>query len=255
MEQQDVKAQKRKPTGRPRKYEKGKEPYADFKRVRGKHPGTVSLYNGKPPKPNRFPVKASDKEVMKQVSEDVETNIIDMDMELFRLPAIDRTDAEEVAKRFDEYVAITRKYSMKTSVEGFCLALGFRVTDLRDLLSSGQVSLSTRQEYKKILGYLGSDLWANAQAGKTNPVVAIFLSKNHFGYKDQTEQKVTIENVTGSAESAREKYLADPEVIDARESTAEPKAIEAPKEAPAVQGDGETAKEAVYTSSKDGETR
>ena len=52
------------------------------------------------------------------------------------------------------------------------------------------------------------------QNGKINPVSGIFLGKNHFGYKDQTELKVATngEEATIPQEQLEEKYrdlLAD----------------------------------------------
>ena len=49
-----------------------------------------------------------------------------------------------------------------------------------------------------------------AQNGKINPVAAIFLMKNHFGYQDKQEVVLTPNNQLGEAASPEElqqKYI------------------------------------------------
>ena len=55
-----------------------------------------------------------------------------------------------------------------------------------------------------------------ANAGKINPVMAIFMMKNHFGYQDKTEWVVTPNNNQANdydPEDIRKRYLSD-SVID-----------------------------------------
>jgi hypothetical protein len=52
----------------------------------------------------------------------------------------------------------------------------------------------------------------NFQNGKLNPVTGIFLGKNHFGYKDQTEHVLTPNSNSDNdydADSIRQRYLTD----------------------------------------------
>ena len=54
------------------------------------------------------------------------------------------------------------------------------------------------------------NLWENyMQSGKLNPVTGIFLAKNNFGYRDQTETVITpnVQKEQYSTESIRERYL------------------------------------------------
>ena len=55
-----------------------------------------------------------------------------------------------------------------------------------------------------------------AQNGKINPVTAIFLMKNHFGYRDQQEVVVTPNGPLGDQvpeDELAKKYLDDVSVV------------------------------------------
>jgi hypothetical protein len=56
-----------------------------------------------------------------------------------------------------------------------------------------------------------------ANAGRINPVMAIFMMKNHFGYQDKTEYVLTPNQQQASdydADDIRKRYLNDGGIID-----------------------------------------
>jgi hypothetical protein len=58
---------------------------------------------------------------------------------------------------------------------------------------------------------------AYANAGKINPVMAIFMLKNHWNYQDKTEYVLTPNQQQASdydAEDIRKRYLSDSTTID-----------------------------------------
>ena len=58
---------------------------------------------------------------------------------------------------------------------------------------------------------------AYANAGKINPVMAIFMMKNHFGYQDKTEYVLTPNQKQESdydAEDIKKRYLSDSPTIE-----------------------------------------
>jgi hypothetical protein len=70
---------------------------------------------------------------------------------------------------------------------------------------------------KKAYEILETTMENYANAGKINPVMAIFMMKNHFGYQDKTEYVLTPNQKQDSdydAEDIRKRYLSDSTTID-----------------------------------------
>ena len=131
-------------------------------------------------------------------------------LELYNLPKINTADPIQVENRINEYFMICAKNDIKPSVVGLSLAIG---VDRRTLWtwSQGSTREGTHMDLIKkayqLLNLLEEDYMRN---GKTNPVSAIFLLKNHFGYKDQ--QDVVIEPKNGeddniNPDELKQKYL------------------------------------------------
>ena len=112
-------------------------------------------------------------------------------MAISHLPKIDTNDAEQVAKRIDEYHLYCIENDVKPDVTGLALALGIDRTTLwkwevgeykkpqevRDVIRRG------REVNEAMLVQMMNN-------GKINTVAAIFLLKNNHGYRD--EQNVVI---------------------------------------------------------------
>ena len=70
---------------------------------------------------------------------------------------------------------------------------------------------------KKAYEMLEMSMENYANAGKINPVMAIFMMKNHFGYQDKTEYVLTPNQQKASdydADDIRKRYLTDGGVSD-----------------------------------------
>lgn len=139
-------------------------------------------------------------------------------LEVFNLPKIELDDPQVVADRLSEYFGIYAKYDLKPTVSGMAMALGMN----RQMLSAiahdkpvngrgdySNIPVSVSDVIKKAYDFM-ENLWENyMQSGKLNPVTGIFLAKNNFGYRDQTETVITpnVQKEQYSTESIRERYL------------------------------------------------
>ena len=151
------------------------------------------------------------------VSENKLTNadITRHNLELFQLPYIDPYyKPEEGINRITEYLEICIKNNMKPTVEGLSTAFG---VDRRTLykwvhnIDSDSLPVNFRVTLKKVYQVLNSNFTDLSINGKINPVISIFLMKNNFGYKDQTEVLQTTTTETAKADDLINKY----DIIDA----------------------------------------
>lgn len=149
---------------------------------------------------------------------------IEFSMTLFNLPSINTNDAEAVKKRLGEYFVLCTQYDMKPSFAGMASALGVS----RNILwqwSNDMVASKPKEVVDTIKK--GRDLLNNMlenwmQNGQVNPVVGIFLGKNNFNYKDQSEVVVTPRNPLGEIrdrEELEEVYKSSIPQLDDRRAT------------------------------------
>lgn len=149
------------------------------------------------------------------------TKFLTLNIELFNLPEIDKHDVNAVSQRLEDYFKIYAKHDVKPTVAGMAMALGMSrrtlIAIVNDYATGGagyksalphEVALSIKKAYR-----IMENLWENYSTnGKLNPVTAIFLAKNNFGYQDKTEHVVTPNTQQDSDYSAadiRQRYLID----------------------------------------------
>lgn len=149
------------------------------------------------------------------------TKFLTLNMELFNLEKIDLHDEEAVTKRLQEYFGIYAKYDVKPTVAGMAMALGMNrrtlIAIVNDYATGGAgYKTALPQEVALVIKkahYLLENLWENYSTnGKLNPVMAIFLGKNNFGYQDKTEYVLTPNTQQDNdydAEDIRKRYLID----------------------------------------------
>lgn len=129
-------------------------------------------------------------------------------MELYTLPEISLDDAEQVNGRVFDYFGICERNDMKPSVTALALALGIdrrRLWEIANGKSAKPPAVS--DVLKKAYLILNAQMEDYAQNGKMNPVTAIFLMKNHFGYQDKQEIEVSAgQSDIESPEALDEKY-------------------------------------------------
>lgn len=150
------------------------------------------------------------------------TKFLSLNIELFNMESIDMHDEEAVAQRLEEYFALYAKHDMKPTVAGMAMALnGMNRKTLwgitHDAPIGGRGNYSTLPQnvthiIKKAY-FLLENLWESyATSGKINPVTAIFLAKNNFGYQDKTEYVLTPNTQQDNnydADDIRSRYLID----------------------------------------------
>ena len=116
-------------------------------------------------------------------------------MTVYNMEPIDINDAVQVQGRIQEYFALCIDCDMKPGVANLAMALGIdrnRLLDIvRDVETRSSVPAATRSVIKKAHAYMGAYWEQITQNGKINPAAAIFLAKNNFGYRDQTEHVLT----------------------------------------------------------------
>ena len=103
----------------------------------------------------------------------------------WNLPVIDISDEKQVEERILWYFNHCIENDLKPTVMGMCNALGIsRDTFYR--WGVGEYRTATHSNLVKKARNLLEELWETYMVeGKINPVVGIFLGKNHFGYADK----------------------------------------------------------------------
>ena len=136
-------------------------------------------------------------------------------LELFQLPYIDPYyKPEEGINRITEYLEICIKNNMKPTVEGLSTAFGVNrktIYKWANNIDSDSLPVNFRTVIQKVYQVLNSNFTDLSINGKINPVISIFLMKNNFGYKDQTEVLQTTTTEAAKADEVMNKY----DIIDA----------------------------------------
>ena len=154
------------------------------------------------------------------------TRIVQVNMQFFDMPRVDLNDPDAVHARLREYFRIYGEADLKPTVAGMAMALGVDRRRLwaiaKDQPNGGdgykaKVSPETADLIKKAYEILETTMENYANAGKINPVMAIFMMKNHFGYQDKTEYVLTPNQKQESdydADEISKRYLSDSATID-----------------------------------------
>ena len=141
-----------------------------------------------------------------------------VNIQLFNMAKIDLQDPQAVTKRLGEYFAIYNEADLKPTVVGMAMSLGMNRQTLSAIVHDKPIggmgnytNLPTEvTDIIKRAYEIMENLWESyMHQGKLNPVTGIFLGKNNFGYKDQTETVLTpnIQKDQYTTESIRERYL------------------------------------------------
>ena len=136
-------------------------------------------------------------------------------MAMFDWLDVDMKEPEQVRERIGQYLDLCAKDDMKPSVAGLALAFGVdrkTIWAWANGVDSAYLPTESRNFIKKVYQLLNAQMEDYAQNGKINPVAAIFLMKNHFGYVDKQEMVLTPNQQLGdqvSPEDLQRKYLGD----------------------------------------------
>ena len=148
------------------------------------------------------------------------TKFLSLNIELFNMPDIDKHDVNAVTQRLEDYFKLYAKHDVKPTVAGMAMALGMNrrtlIAIVNDYATGGAgYKTALPQDVALVIKKAHSlleNLWENYSTnGKINPVTAIFLGKNNFGYQDKTEYVVTpnVQQDNYDPDSIRQRYLID----------------------------------------------
>ena len=153
------------------------------------------------------------------------TRIVQTNMKFFDMPKVDLHDPDAVHERLCEYFKIYGEADLKPTVAGMAMCLGVDRRRLWEIKTGAAVGGTTMNDLpretldlvKKAYEILETSMENYANAGKINPVMAIFMMKNHFGYQDKTEYVLTPNQQQASdydADDIRKRYLTDSSTIE-----------------------------------------
>jgi hypothetical protein len=153
------------------------------------------------------------------------TRIVMTNMKFFDMPKVDLHDPDAVKQRLGEYFQIYGEADLKPTVAGMAMALGVDRRRLWEIKTGAMVGgvgkqnlpIETLDLIKKAYEILETSMENYAAAGKINPVMAIFMMKNHFGYQDKTEYVLTPNQKQESdydADEISKRYLIDSTTSD-----------------------------------------
>lgn len=132
------------------------------------------------------------------------------------LPVIDISDEKQVEERLQWYFNSCVEDDVKPTVTGMCRSLGINRRTLYQW-GQGDCRAETHAPLIKRAYEMMEEMWESWMInGKVNPVVGIFLGKNHFGYTDKQDIVVTPNNPlgdSGNEAEIRQRYI-DSVVVD-----------------------------------------
>ena len=153
------------------------------------------------------------------------TRIVQTNMKFFDMPRVDLKNPDAVRERLGEYFRIYGEADLKPTVAGMAMCLGVDRRRLWDIKTGTYTNVGGYKDLppetvdlvKKAYEILETTMENYANAGKINPVMAIFMMKNHFGYQDKTEYVLTPNQKQESdynVEDISKRYLSDSTTID-----------------------------------------
>ena len=157
------------------------------------------------------------------------TRIVQTNMKFFDMPRVDLKNPDAVRERLCEYFKIYGEADLKPTVAGMAMCLGVDRRRLWDIKTGNYANVGGYKDLppetvdlvKKAYEILETTMENYANAGKINPVMAIFMMKNHFGYQDKTEYVLTPNQKQESdynADEISKRYLAESATIVDAES-------------------------------------
>lgn len=127
----------------------------------------------------------------------------------WNLPPINIEDPKQVEERIGMYFNHCMENDRKPQIVGMCNWLGIS-RDTLNKWENGVTRGATHSDIIKKACTFIEEMWADFMLnGKINPASGIFLSKNWFGYKDQTDVVVTPNNPLDgmNADDAKKRLL------------------------------------------------
>ena len=124
---------------------------------------------------------------------------------------VDLHDAKAVEKRCNDYYQLMAEHSIKPLVSGLAMALGMDRRRLHEVVNGyvtsnpeTHIPKECKDIIKKAYDLLEINWEMAFNEGKINPVSGIFMAKNNYGYRDQTEVVVEPKNALGETQDTEE---------------------------------------------------
>lgn len=157
-------------------------------------------------------------EEMVRAKQLTKSNYMEFQMALMKLPKIDlyADNAAELLKdHLQKYIEICTEHGQLPSQANYALSLHMSRTELQRYLRGGSsVSDNVYNQLHEANNLLGAVLEDNMLSGTSHVVGSIFVAKNNFGYKDQSEQIIVHQHQALSAEELKQIASNLPDVID-----------------------------------------
>ena len=117
----------------------------------------------------------------------------------------------EIIRACDTYFSLCKQDNQKPTMSGLALALG---TNRRTLLKwyNGETRIYNREIIQQYFDLLETFDELMMKEGKINPVGALFIMKNNYGYTDKTEIKISDDDL--SVEEIENRYREQHDIID-----------------------------------------
>ena len=112
---------------------------------------------------------------------------IDHTMSLAMMKPLEVWDAEHVGRRTAEYLEKCKEDGVRVNLSSYALALGTTPDGLNEMMCDKSKTQETRNAIQKGVAVIESVMIEMMMEQRINPVTGIFLLKNHFGFKDQSE--------------------------------------------------------------------
>lgn len=102
-------------------------------------------------------------------------------------PPLEIWDADSIGRRTVEYLEKCKEDGVRVNLSAYALALGTTPDGLNDLVNDKRKTDEVRSAILKGISMVEAIMIEMMMEQRINPVTGIFLLKNHFGYKDQSE--------------------------------------------------------------------
>lgn len=99
----------------------------------------------------------------------------------------DLTDEVQIIDRTESYLKLCVQFRMLPSIPSYALALGTTAHAIESLLLDKTANKDAIKAVGRGISMIETIFVNGVVDKKVNPVTAVFMLKNHFGYKDQTE--------------------------------------------------------------------
>lgn len=118
-----------------------------------------------------------------------EANIrhIDHVLDVAMFPRLQEWNPENIGRRTAEYLEKCKEDGIRVNLSDYALALGTTPDGLNELVSDKRLTDETRAAVLKGISMIEDLMLVMMSEQRINPVTGIFMLKNHFGYKDQSE--------------------------------------------------------------------